>query len=196
MLEEENFHNPHIFAMPRGGVPVGFEVASILNAELDLAVVRKLGAPSFPEYGFGAIAPGGVLVIDETAVSVIGLDHPQIEAVKTKEMSELNRRVKEYGAKLSYDLSDSTAILVDDGVATGTSAIAGLRFLRKFNPKKLVFAAPVCAPESMVAVKKEADESICVETPLGFAAVGEYYQSFEQTTDSEVKGLMAKAKKK
>jgi predicted phosphoribosyltransferase len=195
VLADNAYPNPHIFAMPRGGVPVGYEVAKVLRAPLDLVVVRKLGAPSFPEYGFGAIAPSGVLVVDESAVSIIGLDHEQIEAVKSQELRELNRRLKEYRAGGRFDLKDETAILVDDGVATGTSALAGLRFLEGFNPKKLILAVPICAPDSLRVLRKEVDEVICLDAPLGFTAVGQFYQDFEQTSDTEVRELLQKAKK-
>jgi putative phosphoribosyl transferase len=184
-----------VFGLPRGGVVVAYEIARALHAPLAAYAARKLGAPGHPEYGIGAIAPGGVAVVDESAVAALGITESEIEEVKKRELEELERRSALYGSEgLSTDLAGRVAIVVDDGLATGVTARAALRSLRRRNPGRLVFAAPVCAPASLTSMEGEADEVVCVSAPEGFRAVGQWYADFSQTEDDEVLELLERAR--
>ncbi|MBI2315162.1 phosphoribosyltransferase [Candidatus Daviesbacteria bacterium] len=185
--------NPYILAMPRGGVPVGFEVAEVLHAPLDVIVVRKIGLFSNPEFGIGAIAEGGVRVLDQTTIGVIGIDEEEIEDTIKLEEEELKRRVRIYReGKPPPNLTGKTAILVDDGMATGITARAAIEAVKKLNPKKIVLASPVCALDTVESLKKIVDEVICLATPFEFMAVGSWYRDFEQISDEEVVDLLKK----
>ncbi len=168
-----------VLALPRGGVPVGFEIAKALRCPLDTIVARKIGAPGNPEFAVGAIAPGAVLL----DVPRAGLE----ETIREEEI-EMKRRMEKYKSdSYSEGLKPSVVIVVDDGVATGRTARAALMATRKKYPdSKLVFAAPVGAPDSVVELEKYTDEVVCLETPPYFSAVGEWYEHFDQTTDEEV----------
>lgn len=193
-LGELHEENPIVLALPRGGVVVGYEVARALGAPLDVIVARKLGAPGNPEFGFGAIAPGGVRFLDERTVGWIGVSEEQIEKIIAKETEEMERRLRSYrGERPLPDLEHRTAILVDDGLATGVTVRAAIRAIRKREPRRLVLAVPVSAPDTARAVRLEVDELICLETPAGFMAVGQYYLDFGQTTDREVIELLERA---
>ena len=177
-----------VLALPRGGVPVGYEIAKVLHCSLDTIVARKVGAPGNPEYAVGAIAPGGIRVLDE---SMHG-----IEKVIENETREMERRIERYGSG-SYALGvhPEVVILVDDGVATGKTASAALAYARAAYPKaKLVFAAPVGAQDSLARIKREADEVVLLEIPPEFMAVGEWYVSFPQLRDEEVVEYLEKAR--
>lgn len=189
--------NPYILAMPRGGAPIGFEVAEVLHAPLDVLVVGKIGLSSNPEYGIGAIAEGGIKVLDSTAISVLGIDEDEINDTVELEEKELKRRVEIYrDGKPLPNLKGRTAILVDDGMATGMTAKAAIEVARKLNPKKVVLAMPVCALDTVEGFKKLADEVICLATPFEFMAVGLWYRDFAQISDEEVVNLLKEAQKR
>jgi putative phosphoribosyl transferase len=186
--------NPIVLALPRGGVVVGFEIARALHAPLDVIVARKLGAPGREEMGIGAIAPGGVRVLDEQAVQWFGITEAQLQRIVARETEEMNRRLLLYrGDRPLPDVQDRTAILVDDGLATGVTARAAILWLRQQRPRRLVVAMPVCASETVGRVRAEVDDLICASTPPHFRAVGLWYRDFEQTTDQEVIDLLERA---
>lgn len=186
-----------VLALPRGGVPVGFEVARKLRAPLSVLVVRKIGAPGNPEFGVGAIAEGAAEILDRGAIEGLGLSEKEIAPVMAKEEIELERRVKKYrGKRLLPKLAGQTVILVDDGLATGISALAAVQAILKQKPKKLVVAAPVCSPEAAEAVRgvlRPTDEFVCLSTPGSFSAVGQWYQNFGQVSDEEVVNYLRRA---
>jgi putative phosphoribosyl transferase len=180
-----------VLALPRGGVPVAFEVAEALDAPLDIFVVRKLGMPGQPEYAIGAIASGGVRVISEEVVRAYAIPQPMIDAIVRAEQAELERRERVYreGAAL-IDLRNRTVILVDDGLATGSTMRAAVRAVRKHGPSRVVVAVPVGAPSTCDEFADVADETICARTPEPFSGVGRWYHDFSQTTDEEVRALL------
>src|SRR5215213_10055555 len=183
---------PVVFALPRGGVPVGAEVSRSLGAPLEVIVSRKLGAPGQPEFGIGAVAPGGVRVLNERAVQALGIPEDYLEWVTGRESAEVERRLNLFrGEGRPYpDLQARTAILVDDGLATGVTARAALLALRRLNPRRLVLAIPVCAPQSIELLRSEADDLICLHTPAELEAVGLWYRNFDQVPDEEVVRLL------
>jgi predicted phosphoribosyltransferase len=182
---------PIVLALPRGGVVVGYEVARALDASLDVVVARKLGAPHHPEFGIGAIAEGNARVVDETAVRALGISETAVERVEAQERPELERRIRLYrGDRPLPDLRNRTAIVVDDGLATGVTARAAIEGIRSQRPRWLVLAVPVCAQETAQALRAMVDEVVCVATPADFLAVGAWYSNFEQTSDEEVQALL------
>lgn len=194
-LEDYREDNPLILALPRGGVETGYEVAEALDAELDVVVVRKLGAPSNPEFGFGAIGAGNTRVVNEQTVKRLGLSEEEIERVAEKERKELNRRLEKYrGNRELPDIEERTVIIVDDGMATGGTAMAAVQTTRAQNPAKLILAVPVSPPDSADKLRDEVDELICLKTPSAFMAVGQWYSRFGQTTDDQVIELLHKAR--
>jgi putative phosphoribosyl transferase len=183
-----------ILGTPRGGVPVAFEVASKLNLPLDIFVLRKLGVPGHEELAFGAIASGGVRVIDPDIVEGYGITPMDIERVTRKEKDEMQRRESAYrGARPPLDVSGRTVILVDDGIATGASIRAGIRALRQLNPARIVVAVPVAPPSTCARLRFEADELVCLQMPEQFYGVGQFYIDFSEVTDEEVIELLALA---
>jgi len=180
-----------VLALPRGGVPVAFEVAEALDAPLDIFVVRKLGMPGHPEFAIGAIASGGVRVLSEDAIHWYGISSSQIEAVAAEELAELQRREREYrkGPALT-DLRGRTVILVDDGLATGSSMRAAVQAVRAHKPARVVVAVPVGAPSACEEFADITDETVCARMPEPFSAVGLWYRDFTQTTDEEVGALL------
>jgi putative phosphoribosyl transferase len=183
-----------VLALPRGGVPVAFEVARALTAPLDIFLVRKLGVPGHEEYAMGAIASGGVRVMNDSVVEALGLTEPTIEAVAAREERELERREREYrGARRSLPVRGRKVILVDDGLATGASMRAAALALRSLEPEKLVVAVPVGARDTCDSFGEVADEIICALCPEPFHAVGAWYDDFAQTDDGEVKRLLEAA---
>ncbi len=183
-----------VLALPRGGVPVGYEVALALDLPLDVYVVRKLGAPGQPELGVGAIAPGGVLLLDNSTISALGITHEQIEQVVAAERAEMERRMRSFrDGRPMPDVRGKTVILVDDGLATGVTASAAIVALRKQEPARIVLAVPVCASATVAALRAQVDDLVCVEIPERFAAVGLWYADFEQTPDNEVVALLERA---
>jgi len=180
-----------ILALPRGGVPVGFEVAEALGAPLDVFIVRKLGVPGHGEYAMGAVASGGVIVLNEEATRSLRIPASTIAAVAARELEEIVRRDRLYrGSRAPLDVRDKTIILVDDGLATGSTMRAAVEALRKRSPKRIVAAVPVGAVSSCRQLREAADEVICPSTPEPFEAVGLWYGDFEQTSDAEVRDLL------
>src|SRR6266700_3472849 len=185
--------NPLVVALARGGVVVGEEVARALGAPLEVMVARKLGAPGQPELGVGAIAPG-VRVVDERAVRELGISAKQLEWITAAETEEMERRQRRYrGDRREIEASDRTVILVDDGLATGVTARAAIHALRRQRPRRIVFAAPVCASETAERLRSEVDEVVCVAAPRHFGAVGSWYADFDQTTDDEVLKILSRS---
>jgi putative phosphoribosyl transferase len=180
-----------VLALPRGGVPVAFEVAEALDAPLDIFVVRKLGMPGHPEYAIGAIASGGVRVISEDIVRAYAIPQVMIDAVARAEQTELERREREYRTGAApMDLRGHVVILVDDGLATGSTMKAAVQAVRQHGPARVVVAVPVGAPSTCQEFADVADETICARTPEPFSAVGLWYRDFSQTTDEEVRTLL------
>jgi predicted phosphoribosyltransferase len=185
--------DPLVLAIPRGGVPVGYEVARVIDAPLDLFIARKLGAPGHEELGIGAVAPGGTRFLDAETIRMLGVSDAYIEEVTRKETTELERRLRRFrGDRPPPRIEGRAVVLVDDGLATGVTALASLTALRLQRPRRLVFAAPVCSLEGMQAVTRQADDVVCVATPDRFFGVGAWYQDFTQTTDEEVVQLLAR----
>ena len=180
-----------VLGLPRGGVPVAFEVASALGAALDVFVVRKLGTPGQPELAMGAIASGGVRVLNHDVVSALGIPDHKIDEVAQAEGAELRRREQQYrGSRPPVNVRDKTVILVDDGLATGSTMRAAAAALKQSGVRKIVVAVPVAAEASCAAVRGEVDELVCAATPEPFWAVGQWYRDFDQTTDEEVRSLL------
>ena len=183
-----------VLALPRGGVPVGFEVAKALQAPLDVFLVRKLGVPGHEELAMGAIASGGVQVLNEDVVAALDVPPERIVAVAAAEEQELERRLRAYRSGMPPpDVKGKIAILVDDGLATGSSMRAAVKALRRLGPKRIVVAVPTAAAETCERLAREADEVVCASTPRPFHAVGLSYRDFSQTTDAEVTDLLRRA---
>lgn len=186
--------NVLVLALPRGGVPVAFEVAQALNAPLDVFLVRKLGVPRHEELAMGAIASGGVRVLNEEVVDMLGIREQVIELVTAAEQRTLEARERIYrGARSRPKIRGCTIILVDDGLATGTTMRAAVVALHAQKPKRIVVAVPVAAPDTCNELRAAVDEIICAVTPEQFFAVGLWYEDFSQTTDEEVRGLLERA---
>jgi predicted phosphoribosyltransferase len=182
-----------VLALPRGGVPVGYEVARALGAPLDVFLVRKLGVPGREELAMGAIASGGVRVLNEEVIRLLRIPDEVIDRVAEEELRELERREQAYrDGRPAPSVCDRTVILVDDGLATGSSMRAAVQALRQQGPARIVVAAPVGAPETCAAMGEAADEAVCAQEPEHFAAVGLWYEDFTQTTDEEVRDLLAR----
>lgn len=183
-----------VLALPRGGVPVGFEVARALHAPLDVFLVRKLGVPGHEELAMGAIATGGVRVLNEDVVRHLAIPGKVIDAVAVVEERELLRRERAYrDHRPAPDLAGRTAILVDDGLATGSTMRAAVHALGGLKPARIVVAVPVAAQQACDELRAEVDEVVCAETPEPFRGVGLWYEEFAQTTDDEVRSLLAQA---
>jgi putative phosphoribosyl transferase len=181
-----------VLGLPRGGVPVGWEVAAALHAPLDVFVVRKLGAPRWEELAVGALASGGLVVLNDDVVASLQINDEQLQRVIDKEAAELARRENAYrGGRPPVEPAGKTVILVDDGIATGASMLAAVRAIRAADPAKIVVAVPVSPPTARRAVADAADDVVCVWVPPSFLAVGEYYRDFSQTSDDEVRSLLA-----
>jgi putative phosphoribosyl transferase len=181
-----------VLALPRGGVPVGFEVAHSLGAELDVLVVRKLGMPGHPEYAIGALASGGVRAMNEDAPDI---GAPALAAIVEREVAELTRRERTYrGEAAPLSVEGRTVILVDDGLATGATMRAAARAVRAQNPRRVVVAAPVGARDTCESLRADADEVVCAAMPEPFRAVGLWYRDFEQVDDEGVRALLAAAR--
>ena len=183
-----------MLALPRGGVPVAAEVAKKLNAPLDVFVVRKLGLPGHPELAMGAIASGGVRVFNGEVVNALRIPDEVIDAVSTEELAELQRREKVYRAGLPpLDVEGKTIIVVDDGIATGSTMLAAVSALRQLNAARIIIAAPVVAASTYREMQRAADEVTAVIMPERFYAVGQWDEDFSQTSDEEVRDLLARA---
>jgi putative phosphoribosyl transferase len=183
-----------VLALPRGGVPVAFEVARALDAPLDVFVVRKLGVPGHEEYAMGALAAGGVRVLDGSVIEQLRIPHSAVDRVVEREQLELARRERLYrGERPPPAVEGRTVILVDDGLATGSTMRAAAAALRSRKPARLVVAVPVAAPAACEDFRAEVDETVCALTPEPFYAVGQWYRDFSQTTDDEVRALLEQA---
>ena len=183
-----------VLALPRGGVPVAYEVANALHAPLDVFLVRKLGVPGHDEYAMGAIASGGVRILNPEAIQHLGIPESVIEKVVAKEQTELERRERAYrGERPAPDPRGRIVIIVDDGLATGSSMRAAVAALRQKEPAQIVVAVPVAPPSAVQDLQREADAVVCVIMPEDFYAVGQWYVDFEQTSDAEVHGYLRRA---
>jgi putative phosphoribosyl transferase len=183
--------NVVVLALPRGGVPVAFEVAEALGAPLDIFLVRKLGTPGHRELAMGAIASGGIRVLNEDVVRWLGISPGQIDAVAREEQRELERRQQAYlEGRAPQTIEGRTVILVDDGLATGSTMRAAVQAIRQKRPARVIVAVPVGAPETCREMAAFADEVVCARTPEPFSAVGQWYVDFNQTTDEEVMDLI------
>jgi predicted phosphoribosyltransferase len=183
-----------VLGLPRGGVPVAFEVAQRLGASLDVFIVRKLGVPGFEELAAGAIASGGVRVLNEDVMRAIPHADQAINAITARETAELERREQIYReGRPPPELRDRIVILVDDGLATGATMRAAVKALRERGAAKIVVAVPVGPPDTCHELEERADETICLSTPEFFQAVGQYYEDFSQTSDEDVRALLRRA---
>jgi predicted phosphoribosyltransferase len=184
---------PVVLALPRGGVPVAAEIAAALEAPLDLVLVRKIGVPFQPELAMGAVVDGGspIVVRNEDVIRLAGLSEAEFEAVRDSELIEIDRRRQRYlGHRERVEVAGRTAIVVDDGIATGATTRAALRATRLRKPQRLVLAVPVAPSESLAAMREEADDVVCLESHELFGAIGFYYKDFRQISDEEVISIL------
>jgi putative phosphoribosyl transferase len=187
----ENQPNLIVLGIPRGGVPVAFEVAAKLHAPLDVFVVRKLGVPGHVELGFGAIASGGMRYLDTSIVEAVRISNQEIEEITAIETQELERRERAYrGGRDPLAVEGQTVILVDDGIATGSSMQVAIRALRERKVSRLVVAVPVAPVSTCRRLRTQLDDFVCVQTPTFFRAIGEFYEDFSQVSDEEVTDLL------
>ncbi len=194
--EYRNQENLVVLGLPRGGIPVAFEVAKELSCSLDVFVVRKLGTPQNPELAMGAIASGNVRVMNDDVIHRAGVSEDDIESVTQEEREELKKRERMYrGTRPNIDLKGKTVILVDDGLATGATMRAAVRALKAHKPEKIVVAVPTAPPDTCKAFETEVSEVVCLETPRPFFGVGGSYQNFSQTSNEEVRQYLEQAEK-
>jgi putative phosphoribosyl transferase len=187
---------PLVFALPRGGVPVGYEISHALGVPLEVLVARKLGAPGQPEFGIGAVAPDGVRVLNEEVVRRLGIPDEYVERITERETAEVERRLRHFrGERPEPEVRGRTVILVDDGLATGVTARAAIKALRRRGPRRLVLAAPVCAAQTAELLAPEVDELVCLEAPPDLGAIGFWYRDFAQTPDEEVIELLERSRR-
>ena len=183
-----------VLALPRGGVPVAYQVAKALGSSLDVFVVRKLGAPQQPELAMGAIASGGIRVLNDEIVRALRVTPQQLADTTERESRELERREHAYrGDRAPVDVKGKCVLLVDDGVATGYTMRAAVAALRQREPKRIIIAVPVAAKDTCTELERHADAVVCLMAPFDFAAVGQWYRRFDQTSDDEVRLLLERA---
>lgn len=187
---------PLVLGLPRGGVPVAFEVARALGAPLDVWVVRKIGAPSQPELGLGAISEGGALFLDHKIADAVGATEADIERIVKRETAEVERRVRHFRAdRPAPDVRGRTVIVVDDGIATGGTVHAALLSIRRLAPRRLVLAVPVGAQQTVEALRPEVDDLVCLHARADLGSIGAFYWNFTQTEDEEVVALLERARR-
>ncbi|MER9652865.1 phosphoribosyltransferase [Mesorhizobium sp. M0152] len=192
-LAKTKWADPIVLALPRGGVPVAFEIAKALHAPLDILLVRKIGAPEHPEFGVGAVVDGNdpQLLLNDDALRMLGISSDYIEKEETRQLHEIERRRERYlGGRAAIPVEHRTAIVVDDGIATGSTAAVALKAVQKSGAARTVLAVPVAPLEVIQTLRAEADEVVCLSTPAQFQTVGSYYVDFEQTSDEEVVELL------
>jgi len=184
-----------VLALPRGGVPVAYEVARALEATLDIFMVRKLGAPEQPELALGALASGGVMVLNEKTIAESGVSAEELESIAQRERAELERRERAYrGEVAAAEAAGKVCLLVDDGLATGSSMRAAARALKARRPARIVIATPVAPRSTIESLRVEVDEVVCLFGASHFYAVGQFYERFDQTSDEEVRDLLARSR--
>jgi putative phosphoribosyl transferase len=187
---------PVVLGLPRGGVAVGFEIARALDAPLDIVLVRKIGVPWQPELALGAITDGDSpeIFIDRDLATSLGISVSYIREETARQLEEIERRRKSYcEGRPAVEIAGRTAIVVDDGIATGATMRVALQAARRRGPARLVLAVPVAPPDTLAALREETDEAVCLETPIGLGAIGIYYRDFHQMSDAEVTDLLARA---
>lgn len=192
-LKARRLTDPVVLALPRGGVPVGYEVAHAINAPLDVLMVRKLGAPGYEEFGIGAVVDGSQpqIVLNPEAIEMLQVTPAYIAQERDRQLVEIERRRRLYsGTTPPVDVEGRTVIVVDDGIATGGTVLVALRALRRARPARIVLAIPVAPPDTLTKLSGEADDVVCLEAPGDFRAVGVYYTDFTQTNDAEVIELL------
>lgn len=196
-LRGYRYEDPVVLALPRGGVPVGYEISRALEAPLNIFISRKLGAPGHEEFGIGAVAQGGVRILNEEAIEALSIPEEYIERVTAQQMAEIERRFNLLRGKErpEPEVGGRTAILVDDGLATGVTARAAVEALRLREPRRLVLAVPVCAAQTAQTLRSEVDELVCLETPSELMAIGFWYEDFYQVPDEEVVELLENARR-
>lgn len=195
LMAYANGENLLVLALPRGGVPVAFEVATALNVPLDVCIVRKLGVPGHKELAMGAIASGGIGVLNYDVINTLGINKEIIQAVATEELQELQRRDRTYrGDVPPIDVKNKTVILIDDGIATGSTIRAAIALLKQQQPANIVVAVPVAPASTYKELQSEVDEIVCLQIPEVMSAIGVWYDDFSQTTDEEVRELLANFK--
>lgn len=195
-LERYRSEEPLVLALPRGGVPVGFEISRALGAPLDVFISRKLGAPGQPELGIGAVAQGGTRVLNERIVRHFGLPEDYLERVTRREQAEVERRLRLLrGDRPEPEVRGRTAILVDDGLATGVTAMAAIQALKSRSPQRIVLAVPVCAAPTAEVMRLEVDDLVSLQTPEDLYAIGFWYEDFEQVPDETVIELLERARR-
>lgn len=193
-LETMDLPDAVVLALPRGGVPVAYEVARALQAPLDVLIARKIGVPWQPELGVGAIAEDGEPVFDPSILDAVGLRAADLTDTVARERDELVRRITHYrGERPLTPLHGRTAVVVDDGLATGVTARAALRAVRRHDPRTVVLAVPVCAPQTAEALQEDAEDVVCLHAPADFRGVGQWYRDFRQTSDETVLELLARS---
>lgn len=191
-LASRAFDRPVVIALPRGGVPLAAEVAARLQAPLDVLVVRKLGYPERPELGMGAVAEGAAQVLNENLIAELGITAEQLDGVMAVEEAEVRRRVQRYrGGRPAVPVTGRTVILIDDGLATGFTARAGIEMLRRKGAQSVVLAVPVAPVDTVEELRAHADDVICLRAPAHFGAIGQWYADFRQVSDTEVATLLA-----
>ena len=187
--------DPVVLALPRGGLSIGLEVAKALQSPLDVVIARKIGLPHNKEFGIGAISEGNIRILDERIINLIGINQNMLKDILEEEQAELQRRIEVYrNNKPLPDVRNKTVILVDDGLATGVTAKAAIEAIRKLHPKRIVFAAPICAYDTAQQLRSLVDDVVCLATPYDLMAIGYWYQNFEQVTDEEVLDLLKYAR--
>lgn len=193
-----NLDNPLMLALPRGGVPVAFEVAKALRAQLDLLLVRKIGAPGHEEYAIGALVDGAdpQVVLNQEAIDIVRPPPGYVEAETQRQLVELERRREIYlGSRKAIAVADRIVVVLDDGIATGSTVLVALRALRKAGAAMIVLAVPVAPADTIATLRAECDEILCLSMPADFRAVGLHYEDFGQTTDAEVVALLEEAQR-